>query len=155
VNTVEIDPAALEAEAAAAVSSADASMAHVAQVAGDDAMAMAGVPGAQAATQEEILAGYVLVCDVVVGQGCDALVPAWNVTPAERGKLSGAIAKALLLWFPDQIIPPKYMALLAVAGVTFEIINARRDPQTGKLKPARVLPAQASKPAPGSTATAN
>lgn len=142
VNTVEIDPAALAAEAAAAVPPVGA------EPSGSDAtFAEGSVAPAGGATEEEILAGYVLVCDVVVGQGCDALVPNWNVTPAERGKLSGAIAKALLLWFPDQIIPPKYMALLAIAGVTFEIVNARRDPVTGKLKPARVLPAQTAKPA--------
>jgi hypothetical protein len=40
-----------------------------------------------------------------------------------------------VLWFPDQIIPPKYMALLVIAGVSMEIVQKRRDPATGELRP--------------------
>jgi hypothetical protein len=95
-------------------------------------------------TEAEILAGYEMVCTELLDQGCTAIVPAWQVTPHEVGRLSTACSKALLLWFPDMIIPPKYMALLVIAGVGFEIAKARRDPDTGRYRPAR-LPEPAGK----------
>lgn len=97
-----------------------------------------GVP-VQAASQGDVLAGYKLVCAAVVSAGASALVPAWEVTEPEVDRLAGAMGQALLLWFPDMIIPPKYMALLAVAGVSFEIISARRDEKTGGIRSGRVI----------------
>lgn len=124
--------AALEREASAAIATAPAP---------EIPEPGAGIAPAEVGpSEEEILAGYALVCGQVVGACTSAIVPAWEVTAAENGKLSGAMARALLLWFPDQIIPPKYLSLLVVAGVGFEIINARRDPQTGRLRPARLEP---------------
>ena len=89
-------------------------------------------------TEEEILAGYNMVCGELIDSGCNALLPAWQVKPAEVSKLSTACSKALMLWFPDMIIPPKYLALLTIAGVAFEIAQARKDPNTGAYLPARV-----------------
>lgn len=89
-------------------------------------------------SEEEILAGYQMVCGELIDSGCQALVPAWQVTPREVSKLSTACSKALMLWFPDMIIPPKYLALLTIAGVGFEIAQARKDPETGRYRPARV-----------------
>jgi hypothetical protein len=127
-------PASLEAEAIAAMNGApiDASLPS------DPAQ----MPDPAGPSPEEVLAGYVLVCDQLVDAGCNALVPAWKVSPREVSKLGTACAKALLLWFPDQIIPPKYMALLAIVGVGFEIAQARRDPRTGRYLPGQ-LPDQA------------
>jgi hypothetical protein len=65
---------------------------------------------------------------------CEAAVPAWEVTDDEKGKLGKALGTACALWFPGDI-PPKFIALIVVAGVTGEIIASRRDPDTGKLKP--------------------
>ena len=103
---------------------------------------VAEAPGAARPSDDEILAGYTMICTEVVDLGAGALVPAWRVTPAESGKMAGALARALLLWFPDMIIPPKYLALLAVAGVAFEIAQARKDPATGRYLPARLEPAE-------------
>lgn len=141
-------PAALEAEAAAATAGAPPDLDPV-PVPGTEGPGPFDRPIA-GPSDEEILAGYTLVCGEVVDLGAQSLVPAWRVTPAESGKLAGAMARALLLWFPDQIIPPKYLALLTVAGVAFEIAQARRDPASGRYFPAR-LP---EKPAGESAAAA-
>ncbi len=106
---------------------------------------------------EQQLAGYRTLSLAVIARGADALVPAWNVTDQEKTSLADACAQALLLWFPDQLIPPKYMALLVVAGVTLEIVDARRDPKTGALRP-RVYeppkqPAAVVAPAPAAAAS--
>ena len=89
-------------------------------------------------SEEEVLAGYQLVCTELIDSGCAAMLPAWQVTPREVSKLGTACAKALMLWFPDMIIPPKYLALLTIVGVGFEIAQARKDPDTGRYRPARV-----------------
>lgn len=133
-------PAALEAEAAAAAAAAPPDLEAPSGANTDQPGAFdRPIPGP---SDEEILAGYQLICGEFVDLGANALVPAWRVTPVESGKLAGAMARALLLWFPDMIIPPKYLALLTVAGVAFEIAQARRDPQTGQYRPGK-LPAAA------------
>jgi len=86
-------------------------------------------------TPEQIREGYRVLSLAVIDRGSSVLCPAWNITADEKGSLSSACAEALALWFPDQVIPPKYMALLVVAGVTLEIIDKRRDPKTGELMP--------------------
>jgi hypothetical protein len=116
----------------------------------DAAAEAASVPAPAGPTEEEVLAGYNMVCSEVISQGFGALAPAWRVQPPEVSKLSLACSRALMLWFPDMLIPPKYMALLVVAGVGFEIVQARRNPETGQLAP-RHFPAEQKQPA--STAT--
>ena len=104
--------------------------------------ALAGAPVDQSAAPVEtgpppaaqMAEGYTVLCAAVVAAAANGLAPAWQVTPAETQSLAGAMAQALVLWFPDQVIPAKYMALLAVAGVSFEIISARRLP-SGGLRP--------------------
>ena len=86
---------------------------------------------------EEVLTGYTMICTELIDSGCNALIPAWQVTAPEVSKLSTACAKALMLWFPDMIIPPKYLALLTIAGVGFEIAQARKEP-SGGYRPARL-----------------
>jgi hypothetical protein len=129
-------PTALEAEAIAAINGAPI-----------DAELTAPATGAPGPTEDEILAGYQLVTTQLVEAGAASILPAWQVTSAESSKMGGAMARALLLWFPDQIIPPKYMALLAIAGVGFEIAQARRDPETGRYRPARLPPPPEKQPA--------
>jgi len=129
-------PAALEAEAAAATAGAPLDLEAPAPGA---AGAAPGLPAGPAGpSEEEVVAGYTLICSELVDLGAVSLVPAWKVTPAESGKLANAMARALVLWFPDMIIPPKYLALLTVAGVAFEIAQARRDPNSGRYLPAHV-----------------
>lgn len=125
-------PSSLEAEARAAVAGApvDPDLSGTAP---------AGLPvGPAQPSPEEVLAGYTLIAGELVDGAALAVFPNWQVTPAESGKFAGAMARAFLLWFPDQIIPPKYLALVTLAGVGFEIVQARRDPETGKLRPARL-----------------
>lgn len=136
----------LQAELAAAVAGAPPE--PTIEPAGDGGESGRPVPGP---SDDEILAGYTLVCGEVVDLGANALVPAWRVTPAESGKMAGALARAFVLWFPDLIVPPKYLALLAVAGVAFEIAQARKDPATGRYIPAQ-LPVE--KPAGNNSSTA-
>ena len=140
-------PASLEAEARAAVAGAPLDLDLTAP-------APAGAPAPGQPSPEEVEAGYTMICGELVDVAAVALVPAWKVTPAESGKLAGAMARALLLWFPDMIIPPKYLALIAIAGVGFEIAQARKDPATGRYLPGRLpesAPAE-SAPAPSSPA---
>ena len=135
-------PASLEAEARAAIAGAPLDLS------GAEATGPTGPsPAPSQPRPEEIEAGYTMICGEVIDLAAGALVPAWRITPAESGKLSGACARALMLWFPDMIIPPKYLALVVIAGVGFEIAQARKDPATGRYLPAR-LP---EKPAAGDT----
>lgn len=123
----------LEREALAAVASAP-----IAETVTDQVGDGIAPPAAAGPSEAEVLAGYEMVCTELISSGADALLPAWRITPPEVSKLSTACSKALMLWFPDMIIPPKYMALLVVAGVGFEIAQARKDPSTGRYHPARV-----------------
>jgi len=90
----------------------------------------------------ELEQGYKMIAFAVMDRTAAIAAPNWNITPQEKDKVSTAVAQALVLWFPDQPIPPKYLALLIVAGCVFEVVEARRDPQTGKLKPRHVKPAK-------------
>lgn len=147
MSEVSIDPAALAAEADAIVGE------HAPEVTPVSAPGVDASPAVP--TDAEVLQGYQLITDALVDRGADAIAPAWQITSEEKAAFSGACAKALLLWFPDQIIPPKYMALLVVAGVGFEIVGKRRDPKTGELKPRHYAKpaAPAAAPAPATPAT--
>lgn len=124
----------LEAEALAATAGAPADLEELPRGA---AGAAPGLPAGPAGpTEEEILAGYTLLAGELVDLGAVTFVPAWKVTPAESGKMASALARAALLWFPDAIIPPKYLALITVAGVALEIAQARKDPTSGRYLPA-------------------
>lgn len=140
-------PAALETEASAALAEAPV---DIAVPSPEATGAIAGAdPRGSGPTEEEVLAGYTLICGELVDVGANALVPAWRITPVESGKMAGAVARALMLWFPDMIIPPKYLALLTIAGVAFEIAQARRDPKTGGYLPTKIANvAAATAPAP-------
>jgi hypothetical protein len=128
----ELDTSQLRSEADAAIAGAPVDPVPV------------GPESAPKPTEADVLQGYTLICGSVVGAAAQGLAPAWNVTPEETGRVAGACAQALLLWFPDDIIPPKYMALVVIAGVSFEIIAKRRD-ETGRLRP-RFPPPQATTP---------
>lgn len=142
MSQVSVDTAELTREA-------DAIAAGAAPVA--DALAPEGLPvdGAGAPVDmDAVRKGYQTLMLSLTETVTAAAVPAWAVTLPEKTKLADACAEALLLWFPDQIIPPKYLAVLMIANVGYEIVQARRDPATGKLKPTRVIekPAPAARP---------
>jgi hypothetical protein len=128
-------PAVLEAEAAAAIATAPVEP------------AAPGMPVETGPTPADIEAGYRLIGDAILGATFNTVCPAWQVTEQEKGKLAGALAHAAQLWFPEAI-PEKWVALIVVAGVGFEIIGARRDPNTGLLAPRfNVKPAPPAAPA--------
>lgn len=89
----------------------------------------------QQLTQETVEQAYNILGAAVVSQGAAVFIPNWRITPAETKDMSDAIVQALMLWFPDGLIPPKYMAILAIAGVGARIAMARRDELTGELPP--------------------
>jgi hypothetical protein len=100
----------------------------------------------EAATVEQ---AYEILSRAVVSQGAAVFVPNWNITPAETDDLGAAIVQALMIWFPDGMIPPKYMAILAIAGVGARIAIARRDPVSGELPPRYAPPPKRpTQPAP-------
>lgn len=119
----------LEAELAAAAATAPA-----------DPTAPGSSPAAPAQpSEQDVLAGYAMIGETIINSATGALLPAWSIAPDKKHRLAGALAQAALLWFPDGLIPPKYLALLTIAGITVEIINDNRDPKTGALRPARYV----------------
>ncbi len=129
------DPAQLEAEAAAAMATAPVE---------PEIPAAPGMPAA-GPSPADIEAGYRLIGDQILKAGADAICPAWSIEPQERGELAEALAHACALWFPLEI-PEKWVALIVLAGVGFRVVERRRDPNTGKLRPmrfARAAPADA------------
>lgn len=136
MNPIEVDEQALAAEADRILSDLPPPAA-----ANDQAPAIAGEGLDAEPTLEQIqaaAAGYETGAFLIVSKAADVLAPAWGITSDERKALSGSIAFAMAAWFPDHQLPPKYMALLAVAGSLYAIADSRRDPSTGKLKPRRI-----------------
>lgn len=105
----------------------------------DSAVAMAPAPPDPGAVPvgpsvEDMGAGYSMIAVAVLDTACELTVPAWEVTTDEKNKLADAIGNACALWFPGEI-PPKWAALIVLAGAAGQIAMARRDPGTGGLKP--------------------
>lgn len=136
MNELQIDPAQLQSEAA--------------QLAGEFPQAPtpdAAAEPAAPAVNADAAKGYEILAMALVGQGAAVFVPAWEVTEPEVRDLSNAIVEALLLWFPDGVLPAKYIAVLAVVGVGTRIAMARRDPSTGGFKPTKYAKPAATKSA--------
>jgi hypothetical protein len=95
-------------------------------------------PAPQGPSPEEVKAGYKMIGVAVVNRAGAALAPNWHITPQETNNVAEAIAGAAMMWFPDAPIPPKYLALLVVLESVYAIVEARRDPSTGGLKPRRI-----------------
>lgn len=110
-------------------------------------------PAAQQLAAETVEQAYNILGTAVVSQGAAVFIPNWHITPAETKDMSDAIVQALMLWFPDGLIPPKYMAILAIAGVGARIAMARRDELTGELPP-RYAPKKPRPPAGAPAAAA-
>jgi hypothetical protein len=129
MSEVRIDPAQLAAEADAIAAAAALDMpAELVPPPSDPAQPSA----------EEVLQGYRMITFAVLDRGSEIVMPNWRVTHNEKSRLADALSQALVLWFPDQPIPPKYLSLLMIAGVATEIASARRDPETGAFIPMKV-----------------
>lgn len=112
----------------------------------DDPAAAGADPQTQALAAETVQQAYDILGNMVVSQGAAVFIPNWHITPAETKDMSDAIVAALMLWFPDGLIPPKYMAVLAIAGVGARIAVARRNPETGELPPRYAPPPRKAQP---------
>jgi hypothetical protein len=142
MNELQIDPAQLQSEAAALAQEFPAAPAPAAAA----ELAPPVDPNAQAGFEVLALGSVTTLAAV--------FVPAWEVTQEECRTLSDAIVRALMLWFPDGMLPPKYMAVLAVAGAGATIAFARMDPKTGALKPMKYAKPVADQPKPKSNEAA-
>ena len=153
LNTVEVDPAALDEEAARILGELPPELAS----SGTDDAPSEAPPAGDDLTLEQLQAiatGYEPGAFLLVSQAANIIVPAWELSAEERRALSGSVAVAMAAWFPDQKLPPKYAALLGLAGTLYGIVEARRDPTTGKLKPRRVIVDASTAAAAASVSTA-
>jgi hypothetical protein len=124
MNTVEVNQEALFAEADAAVVGLDPLPENP-----------EGIPGESAGPTPEAIAVYQQGAVMLVGAIADNFAPNWKVTSEEKANVGNALGQALALWFPDQVIPPKYMALVSLAMAMGGLVVSRRDPSTGQLIP--------------------
>jgi len=145
MNTVEVDQAALIAEAQNAVASAPV---DATQLPPDQA---AQVEGERQPTQEEILKGYVIVAQTLVSGAQSALAPNWVLKPERKQKMSEALAQAAMLWFPDQVLPPKWAALLVIADAFSEIVADNYDTDAGEYRPLKLKLKNVTPPNPAQT----
>ncbi len=137
-NPVELDPAQLAAEADAV----DVPDETPPGAAGEAPPAAPGGEGGELTFDqaEALAASYEGAAFVLYDQAATIVAPNWQVTRDEKRALAHSTAVALALWFPDQQLPPKYVALLTLAGTFYAITDARRDPATGQLRPLRAPP---------------
>lgn len=137
-NVVDIDPQALEAEAL----SVEAALVDGVPQDGTPIPAPEPTP-AEAAAQElatvqAAAAGWRPGAEFMVNALSDAIAPNWGITAEERRDVVDGIAMGLAAWFPDEVIPLKFVVLLQGAGAVWKIITARRDANGGKLPPLRL-----------------
>jgi hypothetical protein len=140
-NEVDIDQAALAAEADAVQIPEAPSSAEAAQAAQVESEAAAVQSVAEfAAGAEPFVGGMLSALHGVVA-------PNWVIVPARQEALTKAAALALAYWFPHEI-PPKYLALIMVAGALHGIAQDNKDPKTGAYKPLHVPPKKETDDAP-------
>lgn len=144
-NTVEVDQDALSLEARRVVDSAPA----------DDLAPSADAPpspaGEVVASPEEIKKGYIAIADLLVERVHKSAAPNWAFKPEKRAALTDALATAAMLWFPDGIIPPKYLALLVLAQAIDAIASDNYDEGTGAYRPLKLKNVTPAKPNPAAT----
>lgn len=136
-NTVEIDPQALAAEVASIELPPEDAPAQPAAGEGGEVTAQAGGE----ITLEQIQAHAVHWkggADFLVNFLCDGLAPNWGVPQEQREEFAQSGSLALAAWFPDDVIPLKYLLLLNVGTAGWKIVTAQREKHGGKLPPLRV-----------------
>ncbi len=138
-NMVDIEPQNLAAEAAA-VEIPDQPGAPPAPAPGGEG---AGAIAAAELTMEQLqskVPAWKPGTDLIANTLADVIAPNWRVTREERDQVSGAFALALAAWFPDDVIPIKYLVLMNVGASIWNLAATRRDPNTGKFIPLRLAP---------------
>lgn len=126
VNPVELDTAALDAEA-------DRLLAGAAPELTQDPTT-AAAPGAGELVNNglgswiEVTPGLVAAADVL-------LLPQWHLRTEEKDQLAGALGSVLDQLFPGGMSDPRWSPYLRLVAVSVAIGVAHRDPETGKFPP--------------------
>lgn len=140
-NLVDIEPQNLAAEAASVEIPAEPAGAPAPATPGAEAAPVAAA--AAELTMEQLQASvpaWKPGTDLIANTLADVIAPNWRITREERDQVSGAFALALAAWFPDDVIPIKYLVLMNVGASLWNLAASRRDPTTGKFIPMRIAP---------------
>ncbi len=137
-NSIEIDAAALAAEADRIELPADPGATAQAEAAPASAETLLDI---EARARRDWLGGMQFAV-----QGFAHVATGWALLPEECDLLALDMAMAAAAWFPNGALPAKYMVLLNLGGHGFMLAAARRDPQTGRFRPLRA-PAATDAPA--------
>jgi hypothetical protein len=158
---VEVDRAAILAEAAEAAAEAPPDAPAVSAAGTQEAPAPA-TPAAGApvpVTSGDIAAKAAEVAPalrLIMVNACAALAPNWEISQAESDGVADATALVLAHWMPAGVVDPKYMAAFALAGALYGVASARRN-DDGTWRPLRKPPANtpARPPTPPATSAGN
>lgn len=151
-NEVDVDVTALQREAASIDLGPEPAPGGEPGAAAPDGAQLEGT-GAEPSPEEiqRMAAGAKPVVAGVLAALHGVVAPAWVVEPQKMAALVDASSLALAYWFPAEL-PPKYVALVMVAGALYGIAQDNRDPATGAYKPRYAPPKD--KPADGATTSA-
>ena len=150
--TVEVDRAAILAEAATAAADAPPETpvpATTGEVAApSQEPAPAPVPAPQAVSAEELKQAF----RFAAAELAVMVAPAWEIEADESNAVADAGAMVLAYWMPPGAVDPKWLSLALLAGSVYGIARRRRN-DDGTWKPLRVkakpaAPAQAPAPSP-------
>lgn len=133
--TVEVDRAALLAEADAIAAQAPAATLDPGQGAAQ-VPTLASAPDPASRLGETAPAVRLLVRTL-----SDTFAPNWAVTAQESDRVGDALAAVMVYWLPAGAIEPKYLALVTLAGAVYGVAAARRDADSGEWRPLRAPPA--------------
>jgi hypothetical protein len=111
----------------------------------DPVMGADGAPAPAGPSAEDMAKGYAMLGKAALGVICEATVPNWEVNDIEQSKIADALGAACALWFPDEV-PPKYAALIVLAGAIGQVAISRRDPATGAFIPRHKIRTVAEQP---------
>ena len=139
-NLVDIEPNNLAAEVAAVEIPEQAGAPPAPAAAPGESIATAAAELTMEQLQANVPA-WKPGTDLIANTLADVVAPNWRITREEREQVSGAFALALSAWFPDDVIPIKYLVLMNVGASLWNLAASRRDPNTGKFIPLRLAPA--------------
>lgn len=140
VNRVQIDPAQLHADTDRVISDIPPEFAKQAEPVqpGQEGATAELMPKAELTFEqiEEIARKhYAPAAHMVVSKCADYLVPNWRLSHTERTGIGDAVALTAAAWFPDLVFPPRWAACILLATSVFNLLDSRRDPETGELPP--------------------
>lgn len=134
MNTVEVNPDQLSAEVDSIMHGQAGSGPQAGPMSEQEMHAQQVMSEMQQA--EQIATSYMPGCVVAVNAVARIMLPNWDLTGNEKQQIAESCSMALALWFPNLHIPPRYMALMSVGGVIWQIAASRRD-AAGNLRPMR------------------